>query len=221
MPSSSTKAMCLRLSMLLLFGYSVTSLIVPEELPTILSLIYSNIPPIKKGTDSRVGVGFRLGEHADFQVLVELGPQKETEPLGNDVDTKRKRAAMLTAAMRGELGPWAQAIAKYQMEQKLKQIIEKYKVNTEITQQNDKSVKAAENKSEANVWLSQWSQSLTNSSDFQVDESTRPKVLPNINRMKVVSSPTKSDSKNDDSRQNDLKTLKNLFENNTNKTISV
>lgn len=47
-----------------------------------LSLVYSNIPPIKKGTDSRVGFGFRLGEHADFQVLFELGPQKFTKPIG-------------------------------------------------------------------------------------------------------------------------------------------
>lgn len=34
------------------------------------------------GTDSRLGFGFRLGEHADFQVMVELGPQKETRPIG-------------------------------------------------------------------------------------------------------------------------------------------
>lgn len=47
-----------------------------------LSLVYSNIPPIKKGTDSRVGFGFRLGEHADFQVMFELGPQKFTKPIG-------------------------------------------------------------------------------------------------------------------------------------------
>lgn len=55
----------------------------PQELPSVLSLVYSNIPPIKKGTDSRFGFGFRLGEHADYQVLVELGPQKYTRPLGN------------------------------------------------------------------------------------------------------------------------------------------
>ncbi|XP_065357674.1 uncharacterized protein snsl [Calliphora vicina] len=59
------------------------ALIVPNELPSILSLVYSNIPPIKKGTDSRLGFGFRLGEHADFQVLLELGPQKETRPIGD------------------------------------------------------------------------------------------------------------------------------------------
>nr|CAD7430257.1 unnamed protein product [Timema monikensis] len=67
------------------------SLIIPEELPSILSLIYANIPPIKKGTDSRVGVGFRLGPHADFQVLLELGPQKETLPLGPNDDSKKRR----------------------------------------------------------------------------------------------------------------------------------
>ncbi|XP_075149848.1 snustorr snarlik [Haematobia irritans] len=62
---------------------SISSLIVPNEVPSILSLVYSNIPPIKKGTDSRLGFGFRLGQHADFQVMVELGPQKETRPIGD------------------------------------------------------------------------------------------------------------------------------------------
>lgn len=54
----------------------------PQELPSVLSLVYSNIPPIKKGTDSRFGFGFRLGEHADYQILIELGPQKYTKPIG-------------------------------------------------------------------------------------------------------------------------------------------
>ncbi|KAH8293061.1 hypothetical protein KR044_000071, partial [Drosophila immigrans] len=62
---------------------SADGFIVPEQLPSVLSLVYSNIPTIKKGTDSRFGFGFRLGEHADFQVLLELGPQKETRPLGD------------------------------------------------------------------------------------------------------------------------------------------
>lgn len=42
------------------------------------------------GTDSRIGLGFRLGEHADFQTIVELGPQKETQPIGNS-ESKRRR----------------------------------------------------------------------------------------------------------------------------------
>jgi hypothetical protein len=38
-----------------------------------------------------VGVGFRLGDHADFQVLLELGPQLNTQPLGPAGDTKTRR----------------------------------------------------------------------------------------------------------------------------------
>jgi len=35
-----------------------------------------------EGTDSRIGVGYRLGPFADFQVLLELGPQNYTQPIG-------------------------------------------------------------------------------------------------------------------------------------------
>lgn len=34
-----------------------------------------------------MGFGFRLGEHADFQILLELGPQKETRPIGENDDS--------------------------------------------------------------------------------------------------------------------------------------
>ncbi|XP_044579134.1 uncharacterized protein LOC123261544 isoform X2 [Cotesia glomerata] len=78
------------LSILLFTGTDVNGLIIPEELPSILSLVFANIPPVKKGTDSRIGLGFRLGEHADFQTIVELGPQKETQPIGNS-ESKRRR----------------------------------------------------------------------------------------------------------------------------------
>jgi len=77
--------------------------VVPQELQSLLSVVYSNIPPVKKGksgfikkrfkligniifyigTDSRIGFGYRLGDHADFQVMIELGPQRETRPLGD------------------------------------------------------------------------------------------------------------------------------------------
>ncbi|XP_055921331.1 transcription factor stalky [Eupeodes corollae] len=78
---------CVLVAVILMTLSSITqALIVPQELPSILSLVYSNIPPIRKGTDSRLGFGFRLGEHADFQVVVELGPQKETRPLGMNQD---------------------------------------------------------------------------------------------------------------------------------------
>uniref|UniRef100_A0A182YDN8 Zasp-like motif domain-containing protein n=1 Tax=Anopheles stephensi TaxID=30069 RepID=A0A182YDN8_ANOST len=73
-------------------------------MPSILSLVYSNIPQIKKGTDSRVGFGFRLGEHADFQIQLELGPQLNTKPIGklsedtNLVDSRMELTAPTRAA---------------------------------------------------------------------------------------------------------------------------
>lgn len=58
-------------------------LIVPQEVVSAShSAIYPNVPVVKKGTDSRFGFGFRLGEHSDFQFLFELGPQKYTKPIG-------------------------------------------------------------------------------------------------------------------------------------------
>ncbi|KAM8717816.1 hypothetical protein ACLKA7_004507 [Drosophila subpalustris] len=66
----------------LLHLQNTNAFVVPEELQSLLSVVYSNIPPIKKGTDSRIGFGYRLGNHADFQVMFELGPQRETRPLG-------------------------------------------------------------------------------------------------------------------------------------------
>ncbi|CAH2101970.1 unnamed protein product [Euphydryas editha] len=64
-----------------LLSYASCGVIIPEELPSLLSVAYSNIPPIKKGTDSRIGFGFAFGNHADFQVMLELGPQTNTMPL--------------------------------------------------------------------------------------------------------------------------------------------
>lgn len=83
---------CSKLSLYFFRLISVShSFIVPQELPSILSLVYSNVPPIKKGTDSRVGFGFRLGEHADFQVQLELGPQKFTKPIGKCVEINMRK----------------------------------------------------------------------------------------------------------------------------------
>ncbi|XP_022125955.2 uncharacterized protein LOC111000714 [Pieris rapae] len=79
---------------LFLLSYGSCSIIIPEELPSLLSVAYSNIPPIKKGTDSRVGFGFAFGNHADFQVMFELGPQTNTLPLnGQGFPTNAKRQA--------------------------------------------------------------------------------------------------------------------------------
>ncbi|VVC96371.1 uncharacterized protein LOC126974608 [Leptidea sinapis] len=77
-----------------LLSFASCSIIIPEELPSLLSVAYSNIPPIKKGTDSRVGFGFAFGNHADFQVLLELGPQTNTLNLtGQSFPTNTKRQA--------------------------------------------------------------------------------------------------------------------------------
>lgn len=37
----------------------------------------------------------------------------------------------MTSALKGDYGPLAQAVAKYQTEQKIKKMLEKYKVNSE------------------------------------------------------------------------------------------
>ncbi|KAF4517906.1 hypothetical protein B566_EDAN001860, partial [Ephemera danica] len=42
--------------------------------------------------DTRFGLGFRLGQHADVQLLTEIGPQIETQPLGEP--EQRRRHAM-------------------------------------------------------------------------------------------------------------------------------
>ncbi|XP_076231845.1 snustorr snarlik [Calliopsis andreniformis] len=161
---SSTKNILTKFCILLLFHNLATCLIIPEELPTILSLIYSNIPPIKKGTDSRIGVGFRLGEHADFQVLVELGPQTKTDPIGNAAsNSKRRRDAMFDAAMRGELGSLAQAIAKYQLERKLQKELEKFNK----TKEKVESIESDNKETTASEWLTKWSKEMVSPSEDQ------------------------------------------------------
>lgn len=42
------------------------------------------------GTDSRIGFGYRLGDHADFQVQLEIGPQKETQPIGTSSSASKR-----------------------------------------------------------------------------------------------------------------------------------
>ncbi|KAL4104831.1 hypothetical protein QTP88_020107 [Uroleucon formosanum] len=77
--------LCLFILTLITFysTYHVNATIfVPEEIPSLLSVVYSNMPPIKKGTDSKLGVGFRLGPNADVQFQLELGPQTNTLPIG-------------------------------------------------------------------------------------------------------------------------------------------
>ncbi|KAK2583703.1 hypothetical protein KPH14_009625 [Odynerus spinipes] len=165
--ATSASVSMLRLSILIFLCDHAASLIIPEELPSILSLIYSNIPPIKKGTDSRLGVGFRLGDHADVQVLLELGPQTETDPIGTR-ESVRRRDLMLAAAMNGELGPLAQIVAKYQTERRIHRELEKLKKFEEkrkkagTLESNDTENDASSN------WLTKWSKEMSKSSGAQV-----------------------------------------------------
>ncbi|CAD0206935.1 unnamed protein product [Chrysodeixis includens] len=56
-------------------------LVIPEDVPAGFAAIYGFAPPITKGNDHRFGFGFRFGNHADFQILYEFGPQTVTKPL--------------------------------------------------------------------------------------------------------------------------------------------
>ncbi|XP_049706958.2 uncharacterized protein LOC126056821 [Helicoverpa armigera] len=56
----------------------LANLIIPEDLPAGFAAIYGFAPPVTKGNDHRFGFGFRFGNHADFQVLYEIGPQTHT-----------------------------------------------------------------------------------------------------------------------------------------------
>lgn len=50
------------------------------------------------GTDSRLGVGFRLGPNADVQFQLEIGPQSNTLPIGAeataDAPSKKRHVQM-------------------------------------------------------------------------------------------------------------------------------
>ncbi|CAG4986252.1 unnamed protein product [Colias eurytheme] len=49
----------------------------------LFTTIYGFAPPIRKGNDHRIGFGYRFGNHADVQVLYELGPQLTTKKLSS------------------------------------------------------------------------------------------------------------------------------------------
>lgn len=179
------------LLLLIVFYDHVTSLIIPEELPTILSLIYSNIPPIKKGTDSRLGVGFRLGEHADFQILIELGPQTETDQLGTSNDAKRRRDAAFDAAMKGELGPLAQAVAKYQMERKIQKEMDKLKVMEEKIKMTQVETTKDQDTVSSN-WLTKWRKEISQSPEDNIPLSSAQNEDNKIIQQRIGKPPVKS-----------------------------
>ncbi|CAB3257465.1 unnamed protein product [Arctia plantaginis] len=56
-------------------------LVIPEDVPAGLAAVYGFAQPLHKGNDHRIGFGFRFGNHADLQILYELGPQTVTKPL--------------------------------------------------------------------------------------------------------------------------------------------
>ncbi|KAF7399226.1 hypothetical protein HZH68_007818 [Vespula germanica] len=205
----------LRLSIVIFLCDYATSLIIPEELPTILSLIYSNIPPIKKGTDSRLGVGFRLGEHADFQILFELGPQTDTDPIGTN-ESKKRRDAMYMAAMKGELGPLAQAIAKYQTERKIYEELEKLK-KLEDKMKNVEVQNMEDNKNNTSSdWLMNWSKEMSKSSGTQVPlkQVSNEEISLNINGSSQSHQKTQSTA----AGKEKLEELKKLYKSIDNKT---
>lgn len=79
------------------------------------------------GTDSRLGWGFRLGDRADFQVMLEIGPQTNTQPLANQGDgnsnSKRNTMDSLTETLYAQ-----RQHEKKQKEQKLRKEKKKEKV---------------------------------------------------------------------------------------------
>uniref|UniRef100_A0A1B6IQC3 Uncharacterized protein n=1 Tax=Homalodisca liturata TaxID=320908 RepID=A0A1B6IQC3_9HEMI len=79
------------------------AILIPEELPTITGILYSILPPIKIGQDSRVGFGFRIGPNADAQVLVELGPQTNTTPLGANSEKRQTKGPAERVRQRDKL----------------------------------------------------------------------------------------------------------------------
>ncbi|XP_046665128.1 uncharacterized protein LOC124357405 isoform X2 [Homalodisca vitripennis] len=53
--------------------------------------------------DSRVGFGFRIGPNADAQVLVELGPQTNTTPLGANSEKRQTKGPAERVRQRDKL----------------------------------------------------------------------------------------------------------------------
>lgn len=105
------------------------------------------------GTDSRLGWGFRLGDRADFQVLLELGPQTNTQPLANqgDSNTNNKRNTLENLANT--------LYAQRQKEKKEKLQLQQLKEQL----QNQDEVKQQDN--EASTWLKTWSKDMRNQNE--------------------------------------------------------
>ncbi|KAM8717814.1 hypothetical protein ACLKA7_004506 [Drosophila subpalustris] len=112
----------------LFHSQNANGFIVPEQVASV-SNAFLFIPPITKGTDSRVGFGFRLGEHGYFQVLVELGPQKYTRPLG---DPRMNEQSFSKRQQKGKTLP-VQPQVKSDAVQQLRQLYKLATTSTEAT----------------------------------------------------------------------------------------
>ncbi|XP_070153950.1 uncharacterized protein Snsl [Polyergus mexicanus] len=215
------KTAVMRILLLLIFYENAASLIIPEELPTLLSLIYSNIVPIKKikfiGTDSRLGIGFRLGEHADFQILIELGPQTETDEISASTDAKKRRDVMFDAAMRGELGSLAQQVAKYQMKRRIEKEMDKFKAMEGKFKKNQTEEKQDDENIVFNNWLTKWRKEISQSSEdnipLNLDQNKNGKII----QQRIGNLPAKSNIQKD--KFEELSKLYKL-QNTNNKEIS-
>lgn len=75
------------------------------------------------GTNSTVGVGFRLGDHAHFQVLLELGPQVTTQTPSPATDNKTQSPSAATDnKIRRQVQPPALAVMPATKSEVLSQI---------------------------------------------------------------------------------------------------
>ncbi|XP_074111211.1 snustorr snarlik isoform X2 [Cotesia typhae] len=147
--------------LIILLFTDVNGLIIPEELPSILSLVFANIPPVKKGTDSRIGLGFRLGEHADFQTIVELGPQKETQPIGNS-ESKRRRQIVVD-----------------QVTEKNSRFRNKSTINSDKINHKQAELKKIDREKERpdENWLFKWSREFEKTRSYKIPLTRNPTTL--------------------------------------------
>ncbi|CAH4032374.1 unnamed protein product [Pieris brassicae] len=75
---------------LLMVSCGSASIIVPQEISTLIDFILKFLPPFKTATEeSRIGFGFAYGNHADFQTVVQFGPDKEKK---DAFSTMKRRA---------------------------------------------------------------------------------------------------------------------------------
>ncbi|CAG9770868.1 unnamed protein product [Ceutorhynchus assimilis] len=135
----------------------IHSFIIPDELPSLLSIIYSNIPTLKKGTDSRIGWGFRLGDRADFQILTEFGPQQYTQKLANQEDENGSNK-------RSTLENLANTLYAQRQQDKKQQHAKKHQQDKKPQHQKEN---ATDLKSGSDQWLKNWSKTMEKTEELK------------------------------------------------------